>query len=90
MIATKTTIRTTAHNLNSEHYNGYHIILAHLEASSLAKRRIGYALCIPQYQDLPQTIQEIVRQKWLSDPDKYLFDETFQKLCNKVFAFKEF
>ena len=43
------------------------MILTYLETNDAEKRRIGYALSIPKFDELPDGLKEIVRQKWFSE-----------------------
>ncbi|UJG40230.1 MAG: hypothetical protein K9W45_10360 [Candidatus Heimdallarchaeum aukensis] len=89
MITIKREIKSPFSNYGFEKTSSqYQVILTYLETNDAEKRRIGYALSIPKFDELPDGLKEIVRQKWFSEQKKENFEKEFCALCDKVFRFQ--
>ncbi|UJG42943.1 MAG: hypothetical protein K9W46_11260 [Candidatus Heimdallarchaeum endolithica] len=89
MITIKREIKSPFSNYGFEKTSSqYQVILTYLETNDAEKRRIGYALSIPKFDELPDGLKEIVRQKWFSEQKKENFEKEFCDLCDKVFRFQ--
>ncbi|MHA1115327.1 MAG: hypothetical protein ACTSRR_01055 [Candidatus Heimdallarchaeaceae archaeon] len=89
MITIKREIKSPFSNYGFEKTsNQYQVILTYLETNDAEKRRIGYALSIPKFDELPDGLKEIVRQKWFSEQKKESFEKEFRALCDKIFRFQ--
>lgn len=90
MITIKREIKSPFSNYGFEKTSSqYQVILTYLETNDAEKRRIGYALSIPKFDELPDGLKEIVRQKWFSEQKKKTLKKNFALYVTKFFVFNQ-